>query len=435
MLAVRMSLPAVALCMLFATGPAHAAPRSKPVDRTCVDCHAKVTPAAVTDWKLSRHAAKGVGCATCHGTAHSSAADAGKALVADAETCARCHEARVKQFASGLHGFAWKTVAALPPEFLPPGMPRVFIEGAKGCGGCHVFGMKSAEEKALLRANKSHRQGGSCDACHTRHTFSAEEARQPQACQTCHQGDDHQNYAIWEGSKHGVRARLVQTGHLPKGASAPTCQTCHMPGGDHEVVTAWGMNALRLPVEEKGDPQWTADRIAIMQGFGMLDQKGNPTPVLDGVTQLKWIRPTREAWQKARDKMVVACSHCHSASFARDELEKGDRIVRESDRVMAEALRVVNALYDDGIVKPTKYFPTPVAHMITYPEDDQNSAEALLRELFLDHRSKTWMGAFHNNPEFPYWMGYNRMQTVLYEIKEKAVELRKEKAAKVAERR
>ena len=35
----------------------------------------------------------------------------------------------------------------------------------------------------------------SCDACHTRHTFSAEEARQPQACQTCHMGFDH---AQWE---------------------------------------------------------------------------------------------------------------------------------------------------------------------------------------------------------------------------------------------
>jgi hypothetical protein len=44
-------------------------------------------------------------------------------------------------------------------------------------------------------------------------------------------------------------------------------------------------------------------------------------------------------------------------------------------------------------------------------------------------------GAFHNNPEFPYWMGYNRMQTSLREIKEKAAELRRERAGKVAERR
>ena len=29
---------------------------------------------------------------------------------------------------------------------------------------------------------------------------------------------------------------------------APVCQTCHMPGGDHNVMTSWGFLALRLPV-------------------------------------------------------------------------------------------------------------------------------------------------------------------------------------------
>ena len=33
----------------------------------CVDCHTKVTPHLVSDWKLSKHSEQNVGCAVCHG--------------------------------------------------------------------------------------------------------------------------------------------------------------------------------------------------------------------------------------------------------------------------------------------------------------------------------------------------------------------------------
>src|SRR3546814_6383383 len=33
-----------------------------------------------------------------------------------------------------------------------------------------------------------------CDNCHTRHQFSVVEARKPQACATCHNGVDHNEY-------------------------------------------------------------------------------------------------------------------------------------------------------------------------------------------------------------------------------------------------
>ena len=45
----------------------------------CVDCHKRVTPAAVTDWQISKHAAGGVTCETCHGGEHTTAADAAQA--------------------------------------------------------------------------------------------------------------------------------------------------------------------------------------------------------------------------------------------------------------------------------------------------------------------------------------------------------------------
>ena len=60
------------------------------------------------------------------------------------------------------------------------------MEGMKGCGGCHKIGIKSEKEIYRLRGQGTGFGYASCDACHTRHTFSIKEARQPQACQTCH---------------------------------------------------------------------------------------------------------------------------------------------------------------------------------------------------------------------------------------------------------
>ena len=61
----------------------------------------------------------------------------------------------------------------------------------------------------------------SCDACHTRHTFSKKEAQQPQACQTCHMGFDHPQWEMYSASKHGVRALLKQNGTLPRKRPRP----------------------------------------------------------------------------------------------------------------------------------------------------------------------------------------------------------------------
>src|SRR3546814_7612359 len=43
-----------------------------------------------------------------------------------------------------------------------------------------------------------------CDNCHTRHQFSVVEARKPQACATCHNGVDHNEYEDYMLSKHGT---------------------------------------------------------------------------------------------------------------------------------------------------------------------------------------------------------------------------------------
>ena len=94
-------------------------------------------------------------------------------------------------------------------------------------------------------------------------------------------GFDHPQWEMYSASKHGVRHGLKQIGLLPETAVAPTCQTCHMQEGNHEVRTAWGFLAVRLPMPE--DKQWAEDRAAILKALGVLDPEGKPTPRLEVV--------------------------------------------------------------------------------------------------------------------------------------------------------
>ncbi len=162
--------------------------------QVCVDCHKKVTPRAVSDWQLSKHGKNGIDCSACHGDKHTSAQDVGNAQIPTPDTCAKCHEERVKQYKAGKHAAAWAAMEAMPTIHW---QPMALIEGMKGCGGCHKVGLKSEEEIRELKKNGQVFGNAACDSCHTRHTFSVQEARQPQACQTCHMGFDHPQWEMY----------------------------------------------------------------------------------------------------------------------------------------------------------------------------------------------------------------------------------------------
>ncbi len=385
----------------------------------CIDCHRTSTPGIVADWQLSKHSQNGVTCSTCHGEDHASASDVAKAQIPTPETCGACHAERVKQFSSGKHAAAWAAMNAMPTIHY---QPMALIEGMKGCGGCHKIGLKSEAETRNLAREGGHAYGlASCDACHTRHTFSLDEARSPEACETCHMGFDHPQWEMYSASKHGVRALLKQNGILSKTASAPTCQTCHMPDGDHGVRTAWGFLAVRLPMPE--DPQWAADRAVILQGLGVLDPTGKPTARLDVVKAASVARLTQEEWQASRDKMVKTCGRCHSESFAKGELAKGDDIIRETDHLMAEAIRVVAGLYADGVIPKPASYASAFPDLLTF-HDATTPIEQCLFRMFLEHRMRAFQGTFHANPDYALWYGWSEMVQDLTEIKSMAQEMR-----------
>lgn len=366
--------------------------------QVCVDCHRKITPGIVSEWKISKHSKKGIDCANCHGNKHMSTEDVEKAQIPSPDNCAVCHEKQFKQFMGGKHSLAWQAMKSMP---FAHWQHMALMEGVRGCAACHKIGVKPVDEMRELR--KPGRMYGiaSCDCCHSRHGFSIKEAQEPQTCQTCHTGGDHPQWEMYSSSKHGIRYFLKQSRILPEDAAAPTCQTCHMQAGDHYVRTAWGFFGVRLPLPE--DQQWSAAQALILNALGVLTPDGKPTDSFAIVKAVDVARFTREEWQKDRDKMLNTCRQCHSLQFAKSELEKGDTMIRAADRLMAEALLTVAALSQYGLIR----------------SDVPSGIEQKVFEMF-QQRMMTFQGAFHTNPDYSLWNGWSKMQRSLIEIREMA---------------
>lgn len=387
---------------------------------TCVKCHEKISPGQVADWKASKHFKEDTTCSDCHGEKHQNEKDANLASFPDEHTCAQCHEDQFNQFAKGKHNFGWTSMNALPVTHVEP---DELMEGGKGCGGCHNMGIKTEAQKKEQLAKGYRYQNNSCDECHTRHTFSKKEAQDPKACQQCHMGYDHPQWEMWSSSKHGTRWFAKESGKLPKSASAPTCQECHLSGGDHENKTAWGFLGVRLPLPK--DPQWAADQVSILKALGVLNpETGKPTGRLDAVKAVDLARLTQEAWQTEREKMVTTCQKCHSERYARTQLEMGDSMIQKADRLMAQGIDEVASLYKDGIlVKPDNYsfaYPDLLFFMRTGGGNlkQASNIEQILFQMYMKHRMRTYQGVFHANPDYTYWYGWAQMTKDLTEIKD-----------------
>ncbi len=402
----------------------------------CVDCHKEISPGQVRDWEISLHAAEEVTCSDCHGEEHQTEADYLKAVLPTEHVCAECHEDQFESFAKGKHNHGWTVLNAIPATHYAP---DELIEGGRGCGGCHNMGIKS-EAQRLDQLSKGYRyQNNSCDECHTRHTFSKKEALNPRACQQCHMGYDHPQWEMWSSSKHGERYFAKLAGDLPEGASAPTCQHCHLKDGTHENRTAWGFLGVRLPLPE--DPQAAADRVTILKALGVLNpETGEPTAILDAVKAVDMARLDEASWQTERDKMLETCSECHSKPYAKEQLDMGDAILTKADRLMAEAIEIVADLYADGIiVKPEGYpfnYPFILTLMHTNGANwDENleglsSIDQVLLQMFFKHRMRAYQAFFHVNPDYAYWYGWNMMTQDLGEIIELDKSMRAQHAMK-----
>jgi hypothetical protein len=125
-----------------------------------------------------------------------------------------------------------------------------------------------------------------------------------------------------------------------------------------------------------------------------------------------------------RDKMLQVCNQCHSMNFARGELEKGDQMIKEADHLLAEAIRVIAGLYQDGILEQPEGYAYAFPDLLTF-HDAPTAIEQELFVMHLEHRMRAFQGTFHANPDYALWYGWSEMVRSLTAIREMAEEMRR----------
>jgi hypothetical protein len=224
---------------------------------------------------------------------------------------------------------------------------------------------------------------------------------------------------MWSTSKHGVAYLLDREAHR-----GPTCQDCHMAGGDHRVRTPWGFLGVRLPEE---DEEWMGYRATILMGLGVLDAEGQPTALLDIVKAGDMARLDADTFAAERKRITDTCGKCHSKSFWEANIANGDQMLKEADKIFAEAINIVAGLRKDGIIEVNEgegVYP----QLLSFYEVE-TAVEQHLYDMFMDYRMKTFQGAFHINPDYTTWYGYAKMKQALAEIKELDHQMREWAAA------
>jgi len=391
----------------------------------CVECHSIITPEIVEDFK-SGAMGDDVDCSSCHGFAHTSADTVDKVKMPTHETCGACHAEQDSQYMGGKHSIAWTAFQVMPTT---KDQPKELMEGQKGCGGCHKMGAK--DETGW---DEYHYGVVGCDSCHTRHSFSVEEARRPEACMTCHQGFDHAQWEMYSTSKHGAIYLTegdnwdwsAPLSEAKESYTSPTCQMCHMSGGDHNVITSWGFLGVRV---DEPNEEWADDRATVLKSYGVLDADGNPTARFDLIGPAKLARLTMDEWNEPREKMITVCGDCHSEKFARITLEEGDQMLREADRVYAESVETVAALHRDGILPEPDYIDELPSY--PYPDvlrfyDQSHAIEGDLWVMWMKYRMRIFQGAFHANADQAQWYGWGPLKETAVKIKSEDKRLRAE---------
>jgi hydroxylamine dehydrogenase len=348
--------------------------------QTCEGCHRTLDPGIDLAWRKSVHYKVNVGCADCHGDDHE-AVFAAKGKVS-AGACGQCHDQVVKDYAGSAHAQA-EVIALSDARFIAQSTAMQ----DEGCMMCHATGTRFADGSV-----------GGCNECHPGHEFSAEFARQPEACEVCHGGPDHPVSEAYRTSVHGTLYLLDRDAE-----KYPNCVSCHMPKGFHGHVANMTLGQ-------------------VLNGAVLEDQYYPAIPMK---------RISREEFDENRKEMLAVCAPCHGTRFSRESLERADQIKKDADQILAEARAVIQSLYDDKMLDPMPEDrrPNPVTgHALELGgqqlyEDTSEIEQAFFR-LFKFYHPTTFKGAYHNSPDYTHWKGIVFMKMELDKIRSEAKKLR-----------
>jgi len=403
--------------------------------RECIDCHKKESLALYQQWGASKHYRGNVGCYECH-MADRDDPDAIRhydqfiSVIVSPKDCARCHSKEVEEFLGSHHSKASRILGSLDnvlaevvegnrgfvTEAFPMGTSAAAVSGCWQCHGTEVkvnadgsLDPATWPNTGIGRLNPDGTEG-SCAACHSRHTFSAEQARHPDTCGKCHMGPDHPQKEIYEESKHGI-AFFANQDKMNLSSNkwivgedyyaAPTCATCHMSATKNQPVT---------------------------HDIGMRISWNN-RPVVSirpEVSDAKMGLPGKDVpWQTRRANMKDVCSNCHNKVWIDNFYIQYDALVELYNEKFAKPGAALYALAKP-LMKPIKF---------------GNKIDFIWFELWHHEGRRARHGASMMGPDYTHWHGtydlakhfYSEYIPELEELIEKGMHSGDETKVKAAE--
>jgi hydroxylamine dehydrogenase len=421
-------------------------PNPKVESKQCLSCHKSQDPGIVSDWQHSVHAKNGVGCVQCH-VVPKDYPNAFKAhpfkganwtvqAAVSSVTCAKCHAKETKEFMNSGHaraGAQWlkengnphgkaMTKLAYGYEGMRGGKgvdkefsvnkdnPKADLTVANICVQCHGTIIKlDSTGKPLATTWPSDGIGslypdggvGNCVSCHSRHKFSAKEARQPAACGNCHLGPDHPDKEIFESSVHGhifdtnEEAYNFDTGKQIPGKTlrAATCFTCHMSSINDSVAThnvsarlKWNLWAPKSfersgGAETAGWAWWHEKKV--LRGNA---KAGNP-----------------QGADAARSEMKQVCASCHDAAFTSNYFGRVDADVHLYNQYRDMATKMYNELKAKGLIKKDVW-SDPFFKLLYYAWHHEGR--------------RMRQGAAMGSPDYAHWHGVFQVMQDIREMKD-----------------
>ncbi len=344
----------------------------------CMTCHKEKSPGLYRQWYASSHAKHDVTCLECHG-AQRSEPDAFlhegayiATLVTPAD-CGQCHAEEAAQVDASHHAKAGEILESADAYMAHAagGQPAA-IAGCESCHGAKVkldasnrnkLARESWPNSGIGRLNPDGSKG-SCNACHTRHSFSKAQARQPESCGKCHLGPDHPQKEVYEESKHGNAYAThqadmnLQADRWIVGVDyfeAPTCATCHLSATSKQKVTH------------------------------------------DVGQRISWtLRPEistlQNNWQQKRANMQDVCANCHHNEFVQGHYYQMDGVIR---------------LYNDKFAKPAGEIMKMVRDkgLLENPSAFGNAVEWTYWEIWHHEGRRARHGAAMMGPDYTWWHG------------------------------
>ncbi|MCP3915775.1 MAG: hydroxylamine oxidoreductase [bacterium] len=374
-------------------------PELSKASRECVDCHKKESLGLYQQWGDSKHYRGNVGCFECH-MANRDDADAFRhydqwiSVIVSPKDCARCHSREVEEFMGSHHSKGGRILGSLDnvlaevvegnKGLVTPGFPEgVSAAAVSGCWQCHGSEIKVLPDKKLDPATwpntgigRINPDGseGACTACHSRHNFSAAQARHPDTCGKCHMGPDHPQKEIYEESKHGIAFFANQDKmNLDSNKwivgedyfAAPTCATCHMSATKDMDVT----HDIGLRISWNNRPVVS---IRPEESDAKMGLPGKDVP-----------------WQMRRANMKNVCVNCHNMQWIDNFYIQYDGLVD---------------LYNEKYAKPGKALYT-FAQPLLKPVKFGNKIDFIWFELWHHEGRRARHAASMMGPDYTHWHG------------------------------